>query len=193
MGITPRTSDPASLLQSPHAVAFLFYLSCLCIFAYLSPTLHVDSAPCLKKSRQGDQYATRSVSDNAVRKPPAVPEHAAAVSVSSSSLSVQSMKSHLESHLDSSSAALVGPPAASRAAAKTSYDPAANSNKGGPRIRLPDKLMEYLNSQVVAPDILWWQNEEGFAFDSTRIQTEFLDKHFEKTKLKSFIRSLNRW
>ena len=79
------------------------------------------------------------------------------------------------------------------ASAKSPYDVAVAAKSGhGARIRLPDKLMEYLNGQV-EPDVLWWQNDEGFAFDSTRVQTDFLDKHFEKTKLKSFIRSLNRW
>jgi HSF-type DNA-binding len=77
------------------------------------------------------------------------------------------------------------------AASKRPYDPAAA--KGGPRIRLPDKLIEYLNNRVET-DVLWWQPDgDGFAFDSAKVQTGFLDKHFEGTKLKSFIRSLNRW
>ena len=105
--------------------------------------------------------------------------------------------------LESSSTASTKPVAAAAAApvsgtlahapAKSPTDVAVGSKGGhGARIRLPDKLMEYLNGNV-EPDILWWQSDEGFAFDSTRVQTEFLDKHFEKTKLKSFIRSLNRW
>jgi hypothetical protein len=66
-------------------------------------------------------------------------------------------------------------------------------HKGGGRIRLPDKLMEYLNKEVI-PDTLWWQPDgDGFAFDSESVQTHFLDKHFRGTKLTSFIRSLNRW
>ena len=82
------------------------------------------------------------------------------------------------------------PPPAIVAAIKTPYDP---HTKGGARIRLPDKLMEYLNNEV-EKDVLWWQPDgDGFAFDSKTIQKRFLDKHFEKTKLKSFIRSLNRW
>jgi len=61
------------------------------------------------------------------------------------------------------------------------------------RIRLPDKLLEYLDKQVAA-HVLWWQVDgDCFALDSTAIQTEFLDKHLEGIKLKSFIRSLNRW
>jgi len=52
--------------------------------------------------------------------------------------------------------------------------------------------MEYLNTRV-ANDVLWWHESEGFAFDCNRLQSEFLDKYFEKTKFKSFIRSLNRW
>lgn len=83
------------------------------------------------------------------------------------------------------------PPPAIVAAAKMPYDP--HASKGGARIRLPDKLMEYLNNEV-EKDVLWWQPDgDGFAFDSKTVQKEFLDKHFEGTKLKSFIRSLNRW
>ena len=82
------------------------------------------------------------------------------------------------------------PPPAIVAAIKLPYDPHA---KGGARIRLPDKLMEYLNNEV-EKDVLWWQPDgDGFAFDSKTMQARFLDKHFEGTKLKSFIRSLNRW
>lgn len=81
--------------------------------------------------------------------------------------------------------------AAIAASSKKPYDPAAA--KGGPRIRLPDKLIEYLNNEVET-EVLWWQPDgDGFAFDSTTVQTGFLDKHFEGTKLISLIRSLNRW
>jgi HSF-type DNA-binding len=91
---------------------------------------------------------------------------------------------------DSGHAERQRPPPAIVAADKTPYDPAA---KGGARIRLPDKLMEYLNNEV-EKDVLWWQPDgDGFAFDSKTIQKRFLDTHFEGTKLKSFIRSLNRW
>ncbi|CAB9521966.1 expressed unknown protein [Seminavis robusta] len=82
-------------------------------------------------------------------------------------------------------------PAAITAAAMMPQD--SIPSKGGPRIRLPDKLIEYLNNEV-EQDVLWWQpGGDGFAFDSTTMQSNFLDKHFEGTKLKSFIRSLNRW
>ena len=82
------------------------------------------------------------------------------------------------------------PPPAIVAATKMPYDP---HSKGGARIRLPDKLMEYLNNEV-EKEVLWWQPDgDGFAFDSKTMQKKFLDKHFEGTKLKSFIRSLNRW
>jgi len=64
--------------------------------------------------------------------------------------------------------------------------------KGG-RVRLPDKLMEYLNKEV-APQVLYWQTGgESFSFDSKTAQTELLDKYFNGTKLSSFTRSLNRW
>jgi len=64
--------------------------------------------------------------------------------------------------------------------------------KGG-RVRLPDKLMEYLNKEV-APEVLYWQTGgESFSFDSKTAQTELLDKYFNGTKLSSFTRSLNRW
>ena len=62
------------------------------------------------------------------------------------------------------------------------------------RVRLPDKLMGFLNGQSVSKDVLWWQPDgDGFAFDHDRVQKEFLDVHFRGTKLASFIRSLNRW
>ena len=63
----------------------------------------------------------------------------------------------------------------------------------GGRIRLPDKLMEYLN-KVVVPDVLYWQTGGlSFSFDSKTAQTELLDKYFSGSKLTSFVRSLNRW
>ena len=66
-------------------------------------------------------------------------------------------------------------------------------SRGKGRARLPEKLMEYLNSNV-APDVLWWlPGEEAFALDASRAQEELLDQYFRGTKLSSFIRSLNRW
>lgn len=63
----------------------------------------------------------------------------------------------------------------------------------GGRVRLPDKLMEYLNKEVV-PDVLYWQEGgKSFSFDSKTAQAELLDKYFGGTKLSSFTRSLNRW
>lgn len=60
------------------------------------------------------------------------------------------------------------------------------------RIRLPDKLMEYLNNQVTSS--LYWQPDgQGFSIDCNTVQTELLDKHFHGSKLTSFLRSLNRW
>jgi HSF-type DNA-binding len=64
---------------------------------------------------------------------------------------------------------------------------------GGGRIRLPDKLMEYLDKEVLPNTLRWLPGGESFVFDTEKIQSTFLDKHFRATKLKSFIRSLNRW
>lgn len=61
------------------------------------------------------------------------------------------------------------------------------------RLRLPDKLMEYLNQKVV-PDTLWWLADgESFALNTDNVQEKLLNKYFQKTKLSSFLRSLNRW
>ena len=66
-------------------------------------------------------------------------------------------------------------------------------SRGRGRNRLPEKLMDYLN-QDVAPGVIWWlPGGEAFAFESSRVQTEFLDIYFRGTKVSSFIRSLNRW
>lgn len=90
----------------------------------------------------------------------------------------------------STSPAQVQQSSLSRTASTSSYE---YVQKGGGRIRLPDKLMEYLNKKVT-PKTLWWQPDgSGFAFDADAIQTNFLDVHFRGTKLTSFIRSLNRW
>ena len=70
--------------------------------------------------------------------------------------------------------------------------PPPSFRKGG-RIRLPDKLLGYLCNDIL-PDTIWWHEDgQGFAFDADKIQTKFLDKYFQGTKLTSFIRSLNRW
>ena len=67
------------------------------------------------------------------------------------------------------------------------------SKSGGGRMRLPEKLLKYLNEEPV-PDVVWWMPDgNGFAYNVERVQTEFLDKHFRGTKLTSFVRSLNRW
>jgi len=80
-----------------------------------------------------------------------------------------------------------------RAALSSQQQQAAYKSRGKGRARLPDKLMEYLNAKVV-PDVLWWlPGEEAFAIDASRIQKEVLDVYFRRTKLSSFIRSLNRW
>lgn len=66
-------------------------------------------------------------------------------------------------------------------------------SRGKGRARLPEKLMGYLNNDV-APGVIWWlPGGETFAFESSRVQSEFLDIYFRGTKLPSFIRSLNRW
>lgn len=71
--------------------------------------------------------------------------------------------------------------------------PAGTSTSKSGRIRLPDKLMEYLNAQV-APKVLFWQDDGiSFSFDINTAQTELLDPFFGGTKLTSFTRSLNRW
>ena len=72
-------------------------------------------------------------------------------------------------------------------------DNVMHRHQGRGRIRLPDKLMEYLNKEVL-PDTLWWQPDgDCFVFHAEKIQATFLHKHFRGTKLTSFIRSLNRW
>ena len=60
------------------------------------------------------------------------------------------------------------------------------------RVRLPDKLMEYLNKEV--SEALYWMPEgEAFAFHTEKAQEQFLDKFFSGTKLSSFLRSISRW
>lgn len=60
------------------------------------------------------------------------------------------------------------------------------------RIRLPDKLIQYLNNEVT-PSLFWQPDGQGFSIDCDKIQAELLDKYFHGTKLSSFLRSLNRW
>jgi hypothetical protein len=61
------------------------------------------------------------------------------------------------------------------------------------RVRLPDKLMEYLNNEV-APDALYWlPGRETFALDMDKVQEQLLNKFFSKTKSASFLRSVSRW
>mgnify|MGYP005853173077 CR=1 FL=1 len=79
-------------------------------------------------------------------------------------------------------------PAAIVASSKVAYE---GNVKGGARVRLPDKLYEYLSNDV-SKDTLWWHDDHSFAFDTKKMD-DFLDKYFDKTKLKSFIRSINRW
>ena len=60
------------------------------------------------------------------------------------------------------------------------------------RVRLPDKLMEYLNKE--ASEALYWMPEgESFALNTETAQEQFLDKFFSGTKLSSFLRSISRW
>jgi HSF-type DNA-binding len=63
----------------------------------------------------------------------------------------------------------------------------------GGRIRLPDKLMEFLTKSAL-PDVLYWREDgKSFAFDTDTVQEKLLDKYFGGSKLASFVRSLNRW
>jgi hypothetical protein len=63
----------------------------------------------------------------------------------------------------------------------------------GGRIRLPDKLMEFLQKAVL-PDVLYWREDgNSFSFDTNTVQEKLLDKFFCGSKLTSFARSLNRW
>lgn len=74
---------------------------------------------------------------------------------------------------------------------ETSQQKSRSRGKG--RARLPEKLMDYLDSEVNT-DVMWWLPEgTAFAFESSRVQEEFLDSHLRGTKMSSFIRSLNRW
>lgn len=182
-------------LCSPLQPALLSLLNCF--FVAPAPGPSPSPSPSLKKSRQGEEGGN-SVSGGSVTSNEALQKMAVDTDPS---LLAQSMRSSVDS-IDSSNSStgnksvVTGLVAAKSTPVptKSPYDVAMSASKGGhgARIRLPDKLMEYLNN-CVEPDVLWWQNEEGFAFDSTRVQKEFLDRHFEKTKLKSFIRSLNRW
>ena len=68
-----------------------------------------------------------------------------------------------------------------------------SSQSGGGRIRLPDKLLKFLNDEPM-PEVIWWMPDgNGFAYNAQTVQTKFLDKCFKGTKLSSFVRSLNRW
>jgi hypothetical protein len=49
------------------------------------------------------------------------------------------------------------------------------------RLRLPDKLMEFLNKNV-AEEVLYWQTGgESFSVDASKAQKDLLDKHFSGT------------
>lgn len=92
---------------------------------------------------------------------------------------------------DASCPGTVNPPHSEASSPKLA--PTMCMHHGGGRIRLPDKLMEYLDKEVL-PDTLWWHpGGDCFVFDAEKIQATFLNKYFRGTKLKSFIRSLNRW
>ena len=61
------------------------------------------------------------------------------------------------------------------------------------RVRLPDKLMEFLNKEV-APEALYWMPDgESFAIDTEKAQDQLLNQFFRGTKLSSFLRSISRW
>lgn len=60
------------------------------------------------------------------------------------------------------------------------------------RVRLPDKLMEFLNKKV-SESLYWMPEGESFAIDAGKAQVDFLDKFFSGTKLSSFLRSISRW
>jgi HSF-type DNA-binding len=63
----------------------------------------------------------------------------------------------------------------------------------GGRVRLPEKLLKYLNHEPM-PDVIWWMPDgNGFAYNIETVQEKFLDICFQGTKLSSFVRSLNRW
>ena len=89
------------------------------------------------------------------------------------------------------------PPAAAAATAAATPPRSPKTQRGvilrSGRIRLPDKLIEYLSNDV-CPEVLYWHaSGESFSFDSKTAQTELLDKFFNGSKLTSFVRSLNRW
>ena len=76
-------------------------------------------------------------------------------------------------------------------APRESVQPTGLILKSG-RVRLPDKLMEYLNKEV--SEALYWMPEgESFALNTETAQAQFLDKFFSGTKLSSFLRSISRW
>lgn len=61
------------------------------------------------------------------------------------------------------------------------------------RVRLPDRLMEYLNNDV-APEALFWMPEgESFAIDTEKASEQILNRYFSGTKVSSFLRSISRW
>lgn len=86
------------------------------------------------------------------------------------------------------------PPASGRTAKRGRGEPSSGgvSKQKTGRIRLPDKLFQYLEEKAT-PALFWQKDGEGFSIDSNIIQEELLDKYFYGTKLSSFMRSLNRW
>ena len=69
----------------------------------------------------------------------------------------------------------------------------ARSRQSSGRVRLPDKLLKLLNDES-KPDVFWWMPDgNGFAYNTEKVQEQFLDVHFSGTKLSSFVQSLNRW
>ena len=69
----------------------------------------------------------------------------------------------------------------------------ARVSKRESRVRLPDKILKYLNDEPM-PEVIWWMPDgNGFAYNVETVQEKFLDKCFGGTKLTSFVRSLNRW
>lgn len=84
---------------------------------------------------------------------------------------------------------------------ETSPSPASATNGPAPsglilksgRVRLPDKLMEYLNKEVASEALYWMPEGESFAFDTEKAPEQILNKFFSGTKLSSFLRSISRW
>jgi HSF-type DNA-binding len=84
--------------------------------------------------------------------------------------------------------------AAGRGSSMTrAYSTNRDCGPGGGRVRLPEKLLKYLNDEPM-PDVIWWMPDgNGFAYNIETVQKKFLDICFHGTKLSSFVRSLNRW